>query len=101
MTGMNKNQFVHAIKKEKDDFFMFGLFDLKSVNFNPEESNQLRPLTFYDKLNHQRRFLESKMYGKIYEVLTSKKPADFLNLLRDKFSTQKHSLEEGIVIWHE
>ena len=84
---MNKNQFVHAIKKEKDDFFMFGCFDLKSVNFNPQESNALRPLTFWDKLNNQRRFYEMKMYGKIYEAITSKKPADFLNMLRDKFST--------------
>ena len=42
-----------------------------------------------------------KMYGKMFEVLTSKKPRDLYDLLKDKFSTNKKSIEEGIVIWHE
>lgn len=42
-----------------------------------------------------------KMYGKMYNVLTSKKPRDLYNLLKDKFSSNKKSIEEGIVIWHE
>jgi len=86
---MNKNQLKHALKKEKDDFFMFGCFDLKSVNFNAEKSNMLRELTWWDKVNQKRRLLEMKMYGKIYKVITSQKPKDFYNMLKDKFSTNK------------
>jgi hypothetical protein len=39
---MSKSQLIHALKKEKDEFIMFGSFDLKSVNLNPSKSNQLR-----------------------------------------------------------
>lgn len=70
---MNKSQFLHAVKKEKDDFFMFGAFDLKSVNFNPQNSNDLRPISWWD---HWRRNLEMKLYGKMYEIMTSEKPKD-------------------------
>jgi hypothetical protein len=101
LTGMKKAQFLHAVKKEKDDFFMFGMFDLKSVNLNHQSSNQLSTLSFWDKIRDHRIAMESKILQKLYEIYMSEKPRDFLRLLKDKFSINKHQLEEGIVVWHE
>lgn len=49
----------------------------------------LRELTYWDKMNQQWRMFEMKMYGKLYDVITSEKPKNLYNLLRDKFSTNK------------
>ena len=52
ITGMNKQQFLYAAKKEANDFVMFSGINLNPVDLNQmnENSNELRPLTQWDKM---------------------------------------------------
>lgn len=47
------------------------------------------------------RALEIKSYSLLHDALTSDKPKDYYEMLKEKFTGSKEHLEEGIIIWHE
>ena len=59
---------------------MFGSFAFKNVDLNSvgnEGNNQIRPLTYWDKMMHQSRIVKFKFYKKFFEVITSEKPKEY------------------------
>ena len=47
------------------------------------------------------RAIEVKGFSLLHDALTSEKPKDLYQMLKEKFTGSKENLEEGIIIWHE
>lgn len=37
----------------------------------------------------------------MYDMITSNRPRDLVEMLKDKFKYRQERLEQGVVVWHE
>ena len=94
---------MYAAKKEANEFFLYSGMNLNATDLNQlnNDNNQLRELTYWDKMRLKAKHYEIKGYQLFFQAITSDKPKDIYEMLKSKFTGKKENLEEGIIIWHE